>query len=52
MFLEGQVSLDQVRSPALPAHLQEEIIDSASTAVPDEFKDYIKSYYEAISRAK
>jgi len=52
MFLEGQVSLDQVRSPSLPAHLQEEIIDSASTAVPDEFKEYIKSYYEAISRAK
>ena len=29
MFLEGQVSLDQVRSPTLPAHLQEEMIDTA-----------------------
>jgi len=52
MFVEGELSLDKVRSPTLPPHLQEEIIDTASAAVPEEFKDYIKSYYEAISRTK
>ena len=52
MFLEGQLSIEAVRSPTLPAHLQEEMIDTAGDAVPDEFKDYIKGYYDAISRAK
>ena len=52
MFVEGEISLDKVRSPVLPAHLQDEIIDTAGAAVPDEFKDYIKSYYEAISKAR
>jgi len=52
MFLEGELSLDQVRSPTLPTHLQDEIIDTAGAAVPPEFKDYVKSYYEAISKAQ
>ena len=52
MFVEGELSLDKVRSPTLPAHLQEEIIDTASAAVPAEFKEYIKSYYEAISKTQ
>jgi len=51
MFLDGEVSIDAIRSPTLPAHLQEEIIDTAGAAVPEEFKDYIKGYYDAISRA-
>jgi hypothetical protein len=51
MFLDGQVSIDAIRSPSLPAHLQEEIIDTAGAAVPEEFKDYIKGYYDAINRA-
>ena len=50
MFLEGEVSIDAVRSPSLPAHMQEEILDTAGAAVPEEFKDYIKGYYDAISR--
>jgi hypothetical protein len=52
MFLEGQLSLDQVRSPTLPAHLQEEILSAGGAAVPDEFKEYVKGYYEAISKAR
>jgi len=52
MFLEGQLSLDQIRSPTLPAYMQEEIVDTASAAVPEEFKEYIKSYYEAIMNAR
>jgi hypothetical protein len=52
MFLEGQLSLDAVRSPTLPAHLQEEIIDTAGAAVPDEFREQVKQYYDAISKAK
>ncbi len=51
MFLEGEVSIDAVRSPSLPAHMQEEILDTAGAAVPEEFKDYIKGYYDAINRA-
>jgi len=51
MFVEGQVSIDAIRSPSLPAHLQEEILDTAGAAVPEEFKDYIKGYYDAITRA-
>jgi len=51
MFLEGEVSIDAVRSPTLPAHLQEEILDTAGAAVPEEFRDYIKGYYNAITRA-
>jgi len=51
MFLDGQVSIDAIRSPSLPAYLQEEIIGTADAAVPEEFKDYIKGYYDAISRA-
>jgi len=52
MFLDGELAVDAVRSPTLPAHLQAEIIDTAGAAVPEEFKEYIKGYYEAISRAK
>jgi hypothetical protein len=52
MFLEGELSINAVRSPGLPAHLQEEIVDTAGAAVPEEFKDYIKGYYEAISKAR
>ena len=52
MFLDGELSLDKVRSPTLPPHLQEEIIDTAGAAVPPEFKDYIKSYYDAISSVR
>lgn len=51
MFLQGEVTVDAIRSPSLPAHLQEEILDTAGAAVPEEFKDYVKGYYEAISRA-
>ncbi|NQT87608.1 hypothetical protein HQ560_12635, partial [bacterium] len=52
MFLEGQLTLDEVRSPTLPAHLQEEILSAASASVPEEFKEYVKGYYEAISKAR
>jgi len=51
MFLEGEVSIDAIRSPSLPAHLQEEMMDTAGAAVPEEFRDYIKGYYDAITRA-
>ncbi|NQT54099.1 hypothetical protein HQ576_18735, partial [bacterium] len=52
MFLNGELALDKVRSPTLPSHLQEEIIDSAGAAVPDEFKEHVKQYYDAISKSK
>ena len=52
MFLEGEISLDKIRSPSLPAHLQDEIIDTAGAAIPDEFKEYVKKYYDAISKVK
>jgi hypothetical protein len=52
MFLDGELALDQVRSPTLPAHLQDEIVDTAGAAVPDEFKEHVKNYYEAISATK
>lgn len=52
MFLNGELALDKVRSPTLPTHLQEEIIDTAGAAVPTEFKQAVKEYYEAISKVK
>jgi len=50
MFVEGKLSIESVRTPTLPPHLQAEIIDTAGAAVPDEFREYIKGYYEAISK--
>ncbi|MFW6107448.1 MAG: hypothetical protein ACOC8A_02035, partial [bacterium] len=52
MVVEGRQTLDRDRTPTLPAHLQDEITDTAGVQVPEEFRDYLRHYYEAISKVQ
>jgi hypothetical protein len=51
-FLDGEVNVNVDRSAALPAYLQDEIIDAMGDAPPKGYEDLLKKYYENLSKTK
>jgi hypothetical protein len=51
-FLDGEVNVNIDRSAALPAFLQDEIIDAMGDAPPKGYEDLLRKYYENLSKTK
>jgi hypothetical protein len=51
-FLDGEVNVNVDRSTALPAYLQDEIIDAMGDTPPKGYEDLLKKYYENLSKTK
>lgn len=52
MFLQGEVEMNRDRSASLPDYLQDEILDAMGGDAPQDYKELLKSYYEALSKTK